>query len=528
MVANVFLSRAISDEAAPQGCAWRHLRRLALTVIAALVALAAWPAAAGEGYAPIRSPARDLKTVVVPINKSRIIDLPWSIKRVSVAKDAIADILVVNPKQIYVVGKELGTTNMVLWGDNDQVRDVMGVEVTHDLQSLKKKMHHYLPGERIRIESAQGAIVLSGEVSSPKKMDAALRLAQSFAGDKDTNVMNLLQVGGAQQVLLEVKVAEINRTFLKRMDVRFNGIYNGGSIKIGTVAGGATFPDATFTGIGGEGGGRIPVFNPSGGLVGPVLKEISINDQGITDRGIFSNYLGGNFFFNLIIDAAKDQGLAKILAEPNLTTMSGQEAKFLAGGQFPVPTVSLNGTNVQYKNFGIGLTFVPLVLDSGLISLKVNVSISQLSNENAVVVPTAGSGSFVVPALTLRSANASVEVPSGQTIAIAGLINESLREGSSKFPGLGDLPIIGSLFRSQNYQKGQTELVMFVTPRLARPIRPEMVQLPTDNFVEPNDIEFYLLGHLQGRKPGQGQAVGSTGELGPDKSGAEGFFGHDL
>ena len=127
----------------------------------------------------------------------------------------------------------------------------------------------------------------------------------------------------------------------------------------------------------------------------------------------------------------------------------------------------------EYKNFGIGLTFVPLVLDSGLISLKVNVSISQLSNENAVVVPTAGSGSFVVPALTLRSANASVEVPSGQTIAIAGLINESLREGSSKFPGLGDLPIIGSLFRSQNYQKGQTELVMFVTPRLARPIRPE-------------------------------------------------------
>jgi pilus assembly protein CpaC len=330
---------------------------------------------------------------------------------------------------------------------------MMGLEVTHDLETLKEKMFRFLPTEKIRIESAQGAIVLSGEVSSVQKLDAALRLAETYAsnnsaqvgiaGAPQPNVLNLLQVGGAQQVLLEVKVAEISRTFLKRMDVRFTGLFNDGTFRMGLVS----------RSVDTDGDNGISV------------------DQTFTDRAAFANYLSGNFFFNLLIDAAREQGLARILAEPNLTALSGQEAKFLAGGEFPIPVAQGDdAVGVQFKEFGIGLVFVPIVLDSGLVSLKVNVSVSELSNEGSTVISVPGSNSFFpVPSLITRAANSSVEVPSGQTIAIAGLINERLREGVSKFPGLGDVPVLGTLFTSQDYQKNQTELVIFVTPRLARP-----------------------------------------------------------
>ncbi len=456
------------------------------------------------------SPLRDQKGIQVPLNKSRIVDLTFPVTRVSVANPAIADILVVNPEQIYIVGKQLGTTNMTLWDKDDSVKKMLGLEVTHDLEVLKEKMFRFLPTEKIRIESAQGAIVLSGEVSSTQKMDAALRLAQSFStgdsspglpGTQQPNVLNLLQVGGSQQVMLEVKVAEISRTFLKRMDVRFTGLFNDGSLRMGLVSRGVT--------VDSDNGIRV--------------------DQIFTDRAAFANYLSGNFFFNVLIDAAREQGLARILAEPNLTALSGQEAKFLAGGEFPIPVAQDESVGVQFKEFGIGLVFVPLVLDSGLVSLKVNVSVSELSNEGSTVIQVPGSNSFFpVPSLITRAANSSVEVPSGQTIAIAGLINERLREGASKFPGLGDVPVLGTLFRSQDYQKNQTELVIFVTPRLARPTQPELVRLPTDDFVEPDDVEFYLLGRLQGRKPGEATGSSRQGTLGPDQTGSEGLFGHDL
>jgi pilus assembly protein CpaC len=234
-------------------------------------------------------------------------------------------------------------------------------------------------------------------------------------------------------------------------------------------------------------------------------------------------YLSGDFFLELVIDAAKNKGLAKVLAEPNLTTLSGQEAKFISGGEFPIPVPQSNGNvTVKFKEYGVGLIFVPVVLDSGLVSLKVNVSVSELAHDNALRVGFAeglSSTNYFIPALTKRAANATVEVPSGQTIAIAGLINENLRESVHKFPGLGDLPILGNLFRSQEFIKGQTELVIFVTPRLAKAFDAELAKLPTDDFVEPNDTEFYLLGRMEGkRRP----------SLGPDKTGAEGIFGHEL
>ena len=524
-----------------------------------LLVCSLWPLRDGGPFDGWSAMAQDQETITVPVSKSRVVDLRQPVARVSIANPSIADILVINPTQLYLNGKQLGTTNMILWDAGDRVQRQIGLEVTHDLQSLKEKLYRFLPGERIRVESAQGVIVLSGEVSSAPKMDAALQLARSYAGGaegqaagsgggSEGNVINLMQVGGAQQVLLEVKVAEIQRDLSRRFDVDFAGIYDGGSIKIGAVNGGASFaPFNTWGGL------EVPTFLPrgayfppagngSGGIAGPVIPQFVPNDPSVSDTGIFANFLNGNFYLNVVLDIAKTEGLAKILAEPNLTTLSGQEAEFLSGGEYPVPVPGEDGTvTIEYKKFGIQLTFVPFVLDSGLISLKVNVSVSELSNDTSfAVAPNQTTAVTVVPSLRTRGANATVEVPSGETIAIAGLLSESLREGMNKFPGLGNLPIIGALFRSQEFQKGQTELMIFVTPRLARSFNPELVKLPTDDFVEPSDVEFYLMGRLEGKRRGakagagsangsaKGQAPARKGTLGPDKTGSEGPFGHDL
>ena len=361
--------------------------------------------------------------------------------------------------------------------------------------------------------------MLSGEVSSTEKMAAAMDLANTYAAasGKGASVLNLMQVGGAQQVLLEVKVAEISRTLVRRMDIDFNLFYNGSSLKFGAVNGGAVLPEADFLA-----GGVIPQFPPDSGsgIVAPAIPRAIVGEGEIGNTGAFLSYLGGDTLFQIVVDAARDNGLARILAEPNLTTLSGQEAKFLSGGEFPIPVPNEDGITVEYKEYGVALEFMPLVLDSGLISLQVDVGVSELTAGNSIALGFAegtATAGFFVPALTKRAANATVEIPSGQTIAIAGLINENLRESLQNMPGLGDLPVLGALFKSQEFVKGETELIIFVTPRLARPFDPDFIQLPTDAFVEPNEVEFYLLGLLEGRA-----------DLGPDKSGAEGRFGHEL
>ncbi len=448
------------------------------------------------------APLQDQQILTVAVNKSRILDLREPIARVSVANPAIADILVINPKQVYVNGKELGSTNMILWGDQDQILRQIGLEVTHDIESLKEKLYRLLPGERLRVESAQGSIVLNGTVSSPTLLESVLSLAKSYGP-----VINLIQVGGAQQVLLEVKVAEVNRELGKVMDSNLGALYDGGSVKIGLVKGGGNFRSpGTVDGV-------------------PLPKTLNIIDS-IADSGLLANIASGNFYADLFLDIAQNQGLARILAEPNLTTLSGQEADFLSGGQFPVSVEGNNGqVNTEWKDYGIQLKFIPLVLSSGVISLKVNVSVSELG---PIVKTTTGDAQSVLT----RGANATVEIPSGQTIAIAGLLSEDSRDSVDKFPGLGDIPILGALFRSVEFQKKQTELVILVTPKLANAFAGRQAKLPTDGFVEPSDVEFYLMGKLSGQRTpsSQGGKSGSTGaqRLGPDKQGSEGAFGHDL
>jgi pilus assembly protein CpaC len=472
--------------------------------------------------------------VEIPLFHSEIVKLPQPLKRVSVGNKEIADLITIEPRQIYIVGKSLGTTNVVLWDKKDQVIGVLNLEVTHDLNMLKSKLYELLPGEPIEVRSSSGSIVLSGQVSSAAKVDTAVRLAETFLKKSkesdDTragSVLNMLQVGGAQQVMLSVQVAEIATTVLKRIDPQFKAFFNGSPWKIGAVNGGAAFPDAVFRSLG---QGRIPLnTDVSQGLIGPAVSEFAPGLQTIQDKGLFAQYLSGDYLFSMVLDIAKNEGLAKVLAEPTLTTMTGQEATVLSGGEFPIPVAQeLGRTTIEYKEFGVALKFLPVVLDSGTISLKVNVSVSDLRADNSLSLGVAGAaggaedgfgGSFVVPALAKRSATSSVELKSGETMGIAGIISEQLRENVDKLPGLGSLPILGSLFRSQEFVKGQTELVIFVTPRLAKPIDAEKIKLPTDFFVEPSDTDFYLMGRLEGKE---------RVESGLKGGGIEGQFGHDL
>ncbi|MDI5933996.1 type II and III secretion system protein family protein [Halomonas kalidii] len=513
------------------------LKWLALALLALLAASWATQLSAQTGeQRSVAMPAEGRAvSVAVAINKGQVLQFPRAVGVVSVGNPEVADIVVMGSRQLYVLGKSTGTTNVVLWDRSENVEGTLNVTVTHDLETLKSSLHDLLPGENIQVRSAQEGIVLSGEVSSAERLETALRLANRFAGDGEEAVLNLMQVGGAQQVMLDVKVAEVSRSLVKRLEANFN-VFNVGSsaLRIGGVSGGASFPDAVFEGVDGL-GGRIPVFG-GGSPIGPVVDEFAPATATIEDTGIFASYQRSDYLLNLVLDAASTEGVAKILAEPNLTTLTGQPAQFLAGGEFPIPVPQGDGqVAIEHKEFGVGLGFLPVVLDSGTINLKVDVSVSDLVPVNSLQVGV-GSGvstQFFVPALVKRSASSTVELATGQTIAIAGMLNESLRENVSKLPGLGEVPVLGALFRSQEFIKEQTELVIFVTPRLARSFAPEQVRLPTGSFVPPNDLEFYLLGSFRSLTERDNPRPRPTSfdlELMSSRpeGGTEGRFGHDL
>lgn len=482
-------------------------------------------------------------SLTVPLYKSRILTSAVPVERVSVGNPDIADLLILRAQELYVLGKDLGTTNVLFWDRDDRLIGSIEVEVTHDLDALKQKLFELMPNENIDIYAAQRSIVLSGTVSNILNMNAALQIAQGYLAQVGTaveeqafeqrqseeaagEVINLMQVAGAQQVMLEVKVAEIARSELREMDMQFNGIDVGSRRwNFGGVNGGATFPDAIFT----PGNTRVPVFAEDAPF-GPVIDEFLPNPLTIEDNGFFASLLTGNGMFNMSLNAARQRGLARILAEPTLTTLSGEEAQFLSGGEFPIPVPQgVNGVTVEFKEFGVGLRFVPVVLSSGQINMSLNITVSELTETSNVFVDIDGSPTtFLVPSLSKRSASATVELADGQTMGIAGLINEDLREVVNKFPGLGSIPVIGNLFRSQEFIKGESELLILVTPHLARPMPRNQIQLPTDDFVEPTDKEFYLMGRIEGRPSASRTQDDGEPVAASDAGGVESDFGHEL
>jgi pilus assembly protein CpaC len=451
--------------------------------------------------------------MTLTVFQSRTLTLPQPAKRVSVADPTVADIVVLSPTEYYLLGKDIGITNVVVWDRESGKRSTLEIEVTHDLESLRARLFRLIPSQSIEVSSAQRSIVLSGSVPSATAMTTALRVAESYlarvgaarkggaddgASRRDGGageVINLMQVAGAQQVMVEVRVAEVARSELKRMNARFNAFGVRGNWSGGGVNGGASFPDAFI----GNTGLRPPTLGTIGGsILSPTFDEFSPNTLVIPNQGIFTSYLSDSFAFNLALDAAKEQGLAKILAEPTLTTLTGQEATFLSGGEFPVPVPQGDRTvTIEFKDFGISLKVLPVVLAGDRINTKLEISVSEISNATSVVLnPSQTSSTFVVPSLTRRNATGTVELADGQTIALAGLFSDNVRSIVTKFPGLGSVPILGALFRSQDFLKGNTELVILVTPRLARPLDPKRLELPTDRYQEPTDWDFFMLGRL--------------------------------
>jgi len=445
--------------------------------------------------------------------KSLVLESPVPLKRAALAKPDFADLLVLSPKQLYLTGKEIGITNLMFWGKDGKVFAVYDVVVRPDLTRLKSQIHQFFPEERdIKVMATHDHITLAGTVSSTENLSHILALAKPYAPKK---IMNLLQVGGVQQVMLEVRFAEMSRGLLKRLGVNFSMVSGSGNqFLVGTLN---ELVDVV------KGSSAIIAPHPAALPFG-LVSSSSIN--AIFRSGTITGF----------IDALKQQNLAKILASPTLITMSGQEARFLAGGEFPIPVPQGFGTTtIEYKKFGVGLSFNPTVLNNQRISMKVVPEVSELDSANGVST----TGGIIVPALITRRAETVIEVKDGQSFAIAGLLQETIKETISKYPVLGDIPILGALFRSVSFQRNETELVIIVTAHLVKPVDMAKQTLPTDSYLEPNDFELMLMGYMEGepmfswnwpmkreRTSHDAPTVSASTVIIPKGGGLDGQFGH--
>jgi pilus assembly protein CpaC len=412
------------------------------------------------------------------VGKSLVIDTPAAIKRVSLANPDIADTVVISPRQIYLTGKAAGTTNLTLWGADDRVSSIFDVAVSADLSLLKEKLQEILPRENIKVIAAHDSITLSGEVSSTANLSQAVALTEAFAPKK---VVNLTQVAGVHQVMLEVRVAEISRSLARRLGFNFSAVTESGGFGVSLLNNLSAVVRPTDALL-------LPTANPA---LAPFAQAFSNSVNALF------RFHKGDTTWTGFIDALKENGLVKVLAEPTLVTLSGQEAQFLAGGEFPYPVPQdFNVVTITFKPFGVGLGFTPTVLSNDRISIRVAPEVSDLDFSTAVILQ-----GFVVPGLTTRRASTVIELADGQSFAIAGLLRETVRESVAKFPVLGDIPILGALFRSTSFQKNETELIIIVTPHLVKPLDMAKQTLPTDQYIEPNDFEWYLLGLLEGLGP---------------------------
>jgi len=450
-------------------CSVRKIARA--LVFPALLLLAARGAnGETEGVSPTGS-------LEITLGKSVIVESPVPITRASLANPAVADVVVLSPRQIYVTGSGVGITNLTLWQSETEVYKVYGINVHPDMSELKEQFYTLFPEETgLRVSTSHDHITVSGTVSSTTRLSHVLSVAEAYAPGK---VVNLLQVGGVQQVMLEVRVAELTRELVRRL-----------GINIGYLAGGSdTWATTTLGDISAI--AQQGVFSP-GSITAAASKAAPWGYVPVAANAIVRFTTGGDDW-TVFFDALKENGLAKILAEPTLVALSGQEASFLAGGEFPVPVPqALGTTTILFKKFGVGLNFTPTVLGGSVISMRVAPEVSELDFANAIVL-----NGFIIPSITTRRASTVVELRDGQSFAIAGLIRSSVREKLSKYPVLGDVPILGTLFRSSEFQKSETELIILVTPHLVKPIDAQAVSLPTDDFTEPNDLDFYGFGKLE-------------------------------
>lgn len=457
-------------------------KALALGSALALAPALAAPAMAQDGETSIHA-----GSVEVPVNKSQVITADRPISRAMIGNDEIADIFPISDRSVYVLGRELGTTSLTLYDSSNNVMAVMDVAVGPDVIALREQISALMPGEAIEARISNESIVLSGTVSSAGSADKAVQLARAYADDK---VVNLMSMGGSQQVMLEVRFAEVSRSVGKDLGVRSFMRSNGGR----------------FAGVTGSGASLTPGQNATGTFGNGVLEVDPVNGAfGIITR-TFGDVLGLNV--DVALDALEDKGMSKTLAEPTLVALSGERASFLAGGEFPIPVAQAIGgqggtgggssaaITVEFKPFGVSLGFTPTVLSDNTINLLVEPEVSSIDPSASITV-----GGLAIPGLQVRRASTMLELRDGESFAIAGLIQQDFETTVQQVPLLGSLPIIGSLFRSSSFQKGETELLIVVTPRLVQPIRPDQVRLPTDRVPDPVQADVMLNGTMYRPEP---------------------------
>ena len=425
--------------------------------------------------APTMAPAETLRVLrgaassalSVPMNRAVVVESDVPFTELSIANPGIADISSLSDRTIYVLGKEPGRTTLTLLGADGRLITNVEVHVSPDMAEFKERLTQILPGENIEVRTANDGIVLSGTVSSTARLDRALDLANRYAPDR---VSNLMMVGGTQLVMLMVRFAEMLRSVSMALssNLRFAGDILGGDV----VTGGAV--------------GGVAGTNQGVAAIGDI-----ISDPESAGATIFG-FDAGPLEVDLLLEALESRGIVRSLAEPNLTALSGQEATFLAGGEYPVPVANINNVvTIVFKPFGIELNFTPRVVDGDIINLELLAAVSASDPANGIEI-----NDFVIDAFTRRETSTTVEMRDGESFAIAGLLTDDFRDLNSQVPWVGDVPVLGALFRSAEYQREQTELVIIITPHLVTPTRGEALALPTDRVRPPTEQDLFLFGRV--------------------------------
>jgi len=453
------------------------------------------------------------RQIKLGLNKSMIVELPRAVREVMVSNPSQVEAVMQSATRAYLIGKNAGEANILFIDKDGQQVATLEVVIERDFSALGGLIARLVPGAEVHVESINGSIVLSGRVPTPIGATRAAEIARAFvekgqpAGTSTTQgssstsgsntnnsstttsgpttggrIINMITVEGREQVLLKVSVVEMQRNIIKQFGVDLNALISTGNF---AFAAASTLPF------------------PVSGALGNAIAGAAWSDG-------TSNVTG-------VLQALEEDGLVHILAEPNLTAISGETANFLAGGEFPVP-VAQSGTGndttitVDFKKFGISLAFTPVVMSEGLISLKISTEVSELSNEGAVVL-----NNFSIPGLRVRRAETAVELPSGGSLVIAGLLSDQSRQSISGYPGLKNLPVIGTLFRSRDYLKSETELVVMVTPYVVKPAARQQLASPDDGFAWASDVNTDLMGQMNrvyGRDPEREPVGGFTGDVG--------------
>jgi pilus assembly protein CpaC len=527
-------------------------------LLVALAAICVWPPVANSGdrgpgvietiaphsvlTVPAHGPFPLAKRVTLGLSKSLMVQFPFELRDVLVSDPDKVDAVVQASNRVFLIAKKLGQTNAFFFDTKGQQLLTLEVSVGADLGNLDELLKRLVPGSRIHTEMAGNAVVLSGYVRTPIDSKRANDIACQFVatnksvGDtgaqaaaaastsfsyksesqsqgqyesktqqqaaacgSDTKlVINLLTVEGEEQVMLKVTVAEVQRSILKQFGINIGAVLNSGNFTTAILSQNAL----PLTAAAGLGTLPIPAIGTAGLAPGDPITCATAGslcnwNQGpapntFGNSGVTNGFAGGDSRIVSALRAMERDGLIRTLAEPNLTAVSGETAKFLAGGEFPIPVVDSDGKlSVTFKEFGVGLAFTPVVLSEGRISLKIESEVSELTTEGAVVL-----SSISIPALKKRQAKSTVELPSGGSLAIAGLISDTTRQNIDGFPGLKDVPVIGTLFRSRDFIKQETELVVIVTPYMVRPTARENLARADGGLAPASDLKANFLGHL--------------------------------